>query len=166
MRSQLYCTATSKTCVSKVDAIQNQVARYILQLPRSASCVCGYVDAGFKPIQAQAEARCMLFTCKVMNGRKSHMLRQVMESVLLDLQDPWTVQELNLCGAGGIGFLNKRLLSVRRSLTNTAVASVLSLMRDHTSLLCMPQPDVGLNFNLMLMTLPYVGFLADSELVM
>ena len=99
------------------------VARYILQLPRSASGVCGYIEAGFKPIQARADARCMLFTWKVMNGRKCHMLRQVMESVLLDLQDSWTVQVLNLCGAGGIGFLNNRLFSVQRSLTDCAVAT-------------------------------------------
>ena len=88
-----------------------------------------------------ADARCMLFTWKVMNGRKCHMLRQVMESVLLDLQDSWTVQVLNLCGAGGIGFLNNRLPSVRRSLTDSAVVSVLSSMKDHISLLCMSQPD-------------------------
>ena len=70
------------------------------------------------------------------------MLRQVMESVLLDLQDPWTVRVLNLCGMNeGIGLLINRLSSVRRSLTDTAFASVLSLMGDQISLLSMYQPD-------------------------
>ena len=37
--------------VDKLDSIQHQVARFILQLPRSTSKVAGYMDAGFKPMK-------------------------------------------------------------------------------------------------------------------
>ena len=83
------------------------------------------------------------------------MLKLVMQSVLADLQDPWTVWVQHLCGAEGIGTLNKRQATVRRSLTDSAVASVLSLMRAHSSLICMPQPDCWFKLN------PYVN---DSSL--
>ena len=49
--SILYCvdaSVISKSCIMKLESIQHQVARFILQLPKSAAKVCGYVDAGLK----------------------------------------------------------------------------------------------------------------------
>ena len=43
--------------------------------------------------------------------KKTPMLRQVIETVLLDMHDLWTVQVLNLCGTRGLFFLNDRLNS-------------------------------------------------------
>ena len=41
----------SNSVTRKLDSIQNQVARFILQLPSSSSKVAGYMDAGFKPMR-------------------------------------------------------------------------------------------------------------------
>ena len=68
----------------KLESIEHQVARFILQLPKSAARVCGYVDAGLKPIQARIDAKCVMFAWKVLNGKRSPMLRHVMETVLKD----------------------------------------------------------------------------------
>ena len=120
----------------KLEGIQHQVTRFILQLPKSAARVCGYVDAGLKPIQARIDAKCVMFAWKVLNGKHSPMLRHVMETVLKDPQDTWTAQLLNLCSEQGIAFLNNRSSVVRRSMHDSSVAKMLILMREQISLLC------------------------------
>ena len=141
--SILYCVDASvntKSCIMKLERIQHQIARFILQLPKSAAKVCGYVDAGLKPIQARIDTRCVMFAWKVLNGKRSPMLRHVMETVLKDNQDPWTSQLLDLCGEQGIAFLQNRLSCVRKVMHNSAVTKVLNLMREHVSLWSLPQP--------------------------
>ena len=59
----------------------------------------------------------------------------------MDTQDLWLTQFLNLCGASGLGLLNNRSTVVRRTMHDAAVAKSLLIMREQTSLLCMPQPD-------------------------
>ena len=98
----LYCaeaSVVSQSCVQKIDSIQHQIARFILQLPKTASKVCGYVDAGIKPIQDRLDARTMMFAWKVLNDKRSQMLKQIMNMVIMDAQDLWTTRLLNLCGA-------------------------------------------------------------------
>ena len=68
------------------------------------------------------------------------MLRHVMETVLNDPQDQWTTQLLNLCGEQGIAFLHNRSSVVRKAMHNSAVTTVLNLMREQISLWCLPQP--------------------------
>ena len=63
--SILYCMdalVISKSCIMKLEGIQHQVTRFILQLPKSAARVCGYVDPGLKPIQARIDAWCVMFS--------------------------------------------------------------------------------------------------------
>ena len=64
------------------------IARLILQRPRSASQVCGYIDTGLKPIKARFDSKCVLFTWEVIHGKRSSMMKQVMETVLRNLQNP------------------------------------------------------------------------------
>ena len=47
----------SNSVTRKLDSIQNQVARFILQLPSSSSKVAGYMDAGFKPMRDRIKER-------------------------------------------------------------------------------------------------------------
>ena len=98
--------SVSKAYIGKRDCIQHQVT--ILQLPTSSSRVCSYVDAGFKPIQARIDARSIMFAWKVLNGKRSPILKYLMKTVLLDSQDPWTAQLLKLCGESGLDLLNNR----------------------------------------------------------
>ena len=47
----------SNSVTRKLDSIQNQIARFILQLPSSSSKVAGYMDAGLKPMRDRIKER-------------------------------------------------------------------------------------------------------------
>ena len=128
--------------IYKLDSIQNQVARFILQIPKSASKVFGFVDAGLKPthLQSQIGSRCLIFTWKVINGKRSSVLKNVLETVLINDQDSWTMQVVGLCGGQGIELMGKRLEFVRKTMFGGAITRVLNLMLERTSLMCMTLP--------------------------
>ena len=127
MRSQQYCTVSSTTSTAPCPQTRHN-PKPGSQVHPTASQICITCMAirmlGSTP--SRLECMCMLFTWKVLNGRKSPMLRQVVESVLLDPHDPWTIQVLNLCGTRDMGFLNNKLATVRKSMADAAVADVLS----------------------------------------
>ena len=51
----------TKSTIEKLEMVQSQVARVILQLPRSASKVAGFMDAGLVPIADRIKERTGLY---------------------------------------------------------------------------------------------------------
>ena len=91
----LYGTETmvvSKATISELDKIQGAVARFILQLPASASKVAAYLDTGMKPINLRLKARQLMFFHVATHPKKDTIIRRVVEAVLADGTDPWTAQ--------------------------------------------------------------------------
>ena len=130
----MYCIdapVISKTSVNKLESVQNQVARFILQTSKSMSKVCGYVDAGLRPIQSRIDSLCIVFTWKVLNSKHNVLEKNILNSVLRDLDDPWILQVKNICGPDGLGLMDKHLGFVRRKLEDQTIAGVLSLMPKH-----------------------------------
>ena len=82
----------SKATVVELEKIQASVARFILQLPRSASKVVGYRDAGLLPIEHRIVARTLVVLQALSNKKKDPIIKGVLSSVLEDVTDPWTAQ--------------------------------------------------------------------------
>ena len=51
----------TKSTVLELDRIQNMVARFILQLPKSSAMVAAYVDGGMKPMNIRILERTCMF---------------------------------------------------------------------------------------------------------
>ena len=78
--------------IAELEKIQGAVARFILQLPSSASKVSASMDAGMKPIDLRLKARQLMFVHTVTSPKKEKLVRMVIETVLTDKTDPWTAQ--------------------------------------------------------------------------
>jgi len=78
--------------IAELEKIQGAVARFILQLPSSASKVSAYMDAGMKPIDLRLKARQLMFVHAVTSPKKEKLVHMVVETVLADKTDPWTAQ--------------------------------------------------------------------------
>jgi len=93
----------SKTTIEKLEMVQSQVARVILQLPRSTSRVPGYMDAGLVPIADRIKERTGLYAWDLVNKRRGDtLLMDVFSSVMRSMDDPWAilVTRIRAIGAG------------------------------------------------------------------
>ena len=75
--------------VDKLDSIQHQVARFILQLPRSTSKVAGYMDGGFKPMKERIRERVALYVWDILHKKCDPILSSVFD-VATAAHDPWS----------------------------------------------------------------------------
>ena len=78
--------------VNKLDSIQHQVARFILQLPRSTSKVEGYMDVGFKPMKDRIKELVAVYVWDILHKRRVPILTNVFD-VVTAAHDPWAVGE-------------------------------------------------------------------------
>ena len=138
----LYATEAmniSKTTVTELNRIQNLVARFILQLPKSVATAAAYVDGGMKPMDIRIQERTGMFVWKSMKS-SDRLLAAVFQAVRNDNTDPWcrTVDQL-VQNLGAKAFTGpKRLL--KQAFFNYAVSVVLAKKRDFISLNAMSQP--------------------------
>jgi len=140
----LYATEAmviTKATIAELDKIQGAVARFVLQLPSSASKVSAYLDAGMKPFDLRLKARQLLFLHAVTRPRKDKLVRMVVESILADTLDPWTaqVQEgINNLPLRNYFSANKR--QIKEAIKQYQVNTVRSLKAGFSSLTWMSEP--------------------------
>ena len=129
----------SKTTIAELNRIQNLVARFILQLPKSVAIAAAYVDGGMKPMDIRIQERTSMFVWKSMKSSDG-LLAAVFQAVRNDNTDPWCkAVDLLVQVMGAKAFSGpKRLL--KRAMFNYAVSAVLAKKRDFTSLNAMSQP--------------------------
>ena len=129
----------SAMTVGVLEGIQGQVARFILQLPSSASGVAGFIDAGLKPMGEQIKERIGLYIWTIVNKRRDPILTSVFTSVMRSGEDAWAklVQDLDPAGSGL--FLKPKSV-VLRTILQAAIQTVTAKKREHVSLRYMPLP--------------------------
>ena len=64
----------SKDTIAELNRIQNVVARFILQLPKSVALAAAYVDGGMKPMDIRIQERTDMFVWKSMKSLDSLFL--------------------------------------------------------------------------------------------
>jgi len=131
----------SATTIRELDRIQNSVARFILQLPRSSSTLMGVLDAGLVPFGQRIQSRQVLFRHDLVNKNMDSIVKEVTSTVLADLTDIWTQQTNDTLGRLGIGSLQHvRKRTLRNKLRDLHIAETLSTKASLSSLLWMPDP--------------------------
>ena len=79
----------SNNVIVKLDSIQHQVARFILQLPSSAAKVAGYMEAGFKPMKDRIKEHVALYVWEIILKKRDRILSNVFDAVIGARDDPW-----------------------------------------------------------------------------
>ena len=148
----------TKSTIRDLDKIQNLVARFILQLPKSSSLVAGYCDGGMKPIGIRIQERSSLFAWKSMNS-SDRLLKTVFNAVRKDHNDSWNLALVKTMGEVGNSAFEGRKAQLKKALHNHAVATVLAMKQEHTSLSSMPQPKVWFTLASYVNDSPNVGAL-------
>ena len=127
--------------VNKLDSIQHQVARFILQLPRSTSKVAGYMDAGFKPMKDRIRERVALYVWGILHKKCDPILSSVFDAAIA-AHDPWARMVGDLVSELGFEAFDGPKSRLRKRLTEAAVRGVLGQKNQLASLSCMPTPQV------------------------
>ena len=132
----------SNTVIEKLDSIQHQVARFILQLPSSAAKVAGYMEAGFKPMKDRIKERVALYVWEIIHKKRDRILSNVFDAVIGARDDPWARMVGELIAELGADIFDGPKSRLKKRLTEVAIKGVLAQKRLLTSLICMPTPTV------------------------
>ena len=127
--------------VDKLDSIQHQVARFILQLPRSTAKVAGYMDAGFKPIKDRIRERVALYVWGILHKKCDPILNQVFDAATA-AHDPWARMVGDLVSELGFEAFNGPKSRLKKRLTEVAIQGVLRQKKRFVSLNCLPNPQI------------------------
>ena len=131
----------SATTIKELDRIQNSVARFILQLPRSASTLAGVLDAGLMPFGQRIHTRQVLFRHDLAIKNGDAIVKEVASVVCNDPTDIWTLQTnatLSKLNIGSLQLVRKGTL--RQKLRDLHISENLSRKAALPSLLWMPDP--------------------------
>ena len=126
----------------KLDSIQHQVARFILQLPSSSSKVAGYMDAGFKPMRDRIKERVAVYVWEIMHKKRDPILSSTFDAVIGARDDPWARMVGELVAELGLDVFEGPKSRLKKRLTETMINGVLEQKRQLVSLNCMPTPRV------------------------
>ena len=132
----------SNGVIRKLDSIQHQVARFILQLPRSSSKVAGYMDAGFKPMRDRIKERVAVYVWEIMHKKRDPILSSTFDAVIGARDDPWARMVGELVAELGLDVFEGPKSRLKKRLTETMINGVLEQRRQLVSLNCMPTPRV------------------------
>ena len=132
----------SNGVIRKLDSIQHQVARFILQLPRSSSRVAGYMDAGFKPMRDRIKERVAVYVWEIMHKKRDPILSSIFDAVIGARDDPWARMVGDLVAELGLDVFEGPKSRLKKRLTETMINGVLEQKRQLVSLNCMPTPQV------------------------
>ena len=150
----------SKTTVMELEKIQASVARFILQLPRSASKVVGYTDAGLMPIEHRIIARTLVFLQALSNKKKDPIIKGVLSSVFEDVTDPWTTQVKAWSRMVGLpSVVGVSRARVWRQVEMWSVSKVQSMIKEHRSLVTLSEPSKWFSLQ------PHVNDSAQSRIL-
>jgi len=132
----------SNNVTRKLDSIQHQVARFILQLPSSSAMVAGYMDAGFKPMRDRIKERVALYVWDIMHKKQDPILSGTFDAVIGARDDPWARMVGDLVADLGLDVFEGPKTRLKKRLIQTSIKGVLEQKRQLVSLNCMPTPQI------------------------
>ena len=89
----LYCSEVlifSKRSIQKLETIQNQVGKFMLQIPSSSANIMVWTDAGMIPMYGRIMIRQACYYWKLNNSQHDSILNQCFQEEKSDPTDPWT----------------------------------------------------------------------------
>ena len=89
----LYCSEVlifSKRSIQKLETIQNQVGKFMLQIPSSSANIMVWTDAGMIPMYGRIMIRQACYYWKLNNSQHDSILNQCFQEVKSDPTDPWS----------------------------------------------------------------------------
>ena len=140
----LYCcesfAPTAKT-IRELEAVQNAVARFILQVPQCTSRVSGWMDAGLRPMAARIQSRQASYAWDISNKREDPLLENAITEVRLLEGDRWVQAIAKIEEAIGpiADFTSKKAL--KKAMDDAAIQTVIDVKQDHPTMRAASQPE-------------------------
>ena len=124
----------------ELERIQNMIGRFILQVPMSTSRALAWIDAGLMPMMYRIQIKQALFIFNIIKTKNNPTLLNILRELLEHPSDPYTKSWMNIQAQVGLiqNFTKKQHLQA--AITHKAVAYVLSVKRQHSTLNTTPQP--------------------------
>ena len=141
--SILYCVeaiSVKKSTITELERIQNMVGRFILQVPASTSRALAWMDAGLMPMQYRIYLRQAGFIYDIFNKKNNPTLLKILREHLDNPSDPWTKSWRKIESLVGNIFKFKKKQLLQIAVTQKAVAYVLNVKRQHSTIFTTPQP--------------------------
>ena len=139
----LYCVEAitiKKSTVKELERIQNMVGRFILQVPPSTSRALAWMDAGLMPMQYRIYLRQSGFIFDIFKTKNNPTLLKILREQLDNPSDPWTKSWRKIETMVGNIFRYKTKKLLLTAVTRKAVAYVMNVKRQHSTLITTPQP--------------------------
>ena len=141
--SILYCVEAltiKKSTVMELERIQNMIGRFILQVPASTSRALAWIDAGLMPMEYRIHNKQALFIYNILKTKRNLTLLKILRQSLEYPDDPYTKSWMKIESQIGLIVNFKKKSHLQAALTNKAVAFVLNVKRQHSTLNTAPQP--------------------------
>ena len=116
------------------------VGRFILQVPASTSRALAWIDAGLMPMQYRIYMRQAGFIYDIFKTKNNPTLLKILREQLNNPSDPWTKSWLKIEKTVGNIFSYKKKQLLQAAVTQKAVAFVMNVKRQHSTLNTTPQP--------------------------
>ncbi len=139
----LYCVEAitiKKSTVMELERIQNMVGRFILQVPPSTSRALAWMDAGLMPMQYRIYLKQSRFIFDIFKTKNNPTLLKILWEQLDNPSDPWTKSWRKIEAMVGNIFKYKTKKLLLTAVTRKAVAYVMNVKRQHSTLITTPQP--------------------------
>ena len=127
----------------KLDSIQHQVARFILQRPSSSSKVAKYMDAGFKPMRDSIKERVAVHVWEIMNKKRDPILSSTFDAVIGARDDLWARMVGEPVAELGLDVFEGPKSRLKKRLTGTMIKGVLERKDSWCPLTVCPPLEYG-----------------------
>ena len=141
--SILYCVEAltiKKSTVMELERIQNMIGRFILQVTASTSRALAWIDEGLMPMAYRILNKQALYIYNILKTKRNLTLLKILRQSLEYPDDPYTKSWMKIESQIGLIVNFKKKSHLQAALTNKAVAFVLSVKRQHSTLNTAPQP--------------------------
>ena len=122
----------------ELERIQNMVGRFILQVPTSTSRALAWIDAGLLPMSYRIQTRQAKFIYDIIKTKQNPTLLNILRELLEHPSDPYTKSWMKIQAQVGLLQNFTRKTHLQAAITHKAVAFVLSVKRQHSTLNTMP----------------------------
>ena len=139
----LYCAEAltiKKSTVRELERIQNMIGRFILQVPASTSRALAWIDAGLMPMSYRILNKQALFIYSIIKTKNNPILSKILRQALEHPADAYTKSWMKIEAQVGLIANYAKKTHLQAAITQRAVAFVLSVKRQHSTLNTTPQP--------------------------
>ena len=139
----LYCAEAltiKKSTVRELERIQNMIGRFILQVPASTSRALSWIDAGLMPMSYRILNKQALFIYSIIKTKNNPILSKILRQALEHPADAYTKSWMKIEAQVGLIANYAKKTHLQAAITQRAVAFVLSVKRQHSTLNTTPQP--------------------------